>query len=324
MNQFYNKRKLKPWHGIILIILSAICIFVVSPWMSMKMGLYATPLYEGVLLLLSIGTVLVFGGDLRRVFPFRKPEAAKVFGTILFWMGCFGVTMIITLFITVLFPEQMVGTSQGLGSAFTSVPFLMSFLIISITPAICEEAVFRGVFLNSLHGSMSKWAVIIITSVIFGIFHGSIWRFVPTTILGIAMAYILYETGNMFYNMMFHAVNNLLPLILLYALNAFMNAPGMDQMMGEMSAEAVTLPAASAGLYLTFGGAAAFFIYIGNYLLHRGRPGYQNGLFPKEKRTALFILIGITVACVVIGILTMIVSLIAQQGMIQEMMDPYI
>lgn len=57
-----------------------------------------------------------------------------------------------------------------------------------------------------------------LTGCIFGAFHGSIWRFLPTAILGMAMAYLLTETGNMVYNMLFHAVNNLLPLVLLFGL----------------------------------------------------------------------------------------------------------
>ena len=48
--------------------------------------------------------------------------------------------------------------------------------------------------------------------IIFGLFHGSVWRFLPTAILGGVLTYIMLETENMFYPALFHFTNNFLPL----------------------------------------------------------------------------------------------------------------
>jgi len=324
MEQMKVKKPMKPWHAVIVLILTGVTTFFVTPMIAYKfnLGLSATLLNEILMLVFATAAVAIFRGDFRRVFPLQKPKVASVFGTLLFWMGSYGVVMIMTTLITVLFPEQMTSTSQSLNSALTSASFLVAFLIVSISPAICEEAVFRGVFLNSLWGRMNKWAVILVTSLIFGLFHGSIWRLLPTMCLGIAMGYLVIETNNMFYNMLYHAVNNAFPLILLFGLEAIYKALGMGDIYAAASGSSAELPyLAVFGVYFAYTGAAAFFIYIGNHLLHLGRPGYQNGLFPKEKRKILIILISITVGCMVIGYMIYFLSIFLNPDFIRGIMN---
>ena len=132
------------------------------------------------------------------MFPIRKPKLSAIFGTILLWISSFLAIMIITMIIAYFFPQEMLGVSQALGMEFASVTFIISFAIVSISPAVCEEAVFRGVVMHSFDKGKNKWIAIILTGLIFGAFHGSIWRFVPTALLGIMLGYIVYETDNIF------------------------------------------------------------------------------------------------------------------------------
>lgn len=96
------------------------------------------------------------------------------------------------------------------------------------------------------------------------------------------MGYLLWETGNMCYNMLFHFINNALPVILLYAMQGvysrmelYMEAQTLAQGTQDM------LPAV--GMYLMMASAAPGAIYIGNYLLHAKTPGYRTKLFPSGK-----------------------------------------
>lgn len=297
-----TKKRLKPYHGIILIILAAIDIFWLGRILGARLGLYGTMLSELILLLLAVGTAAVFRGDLKRVFPVRRPEAAKVFGTLVLWLGSFLGTMLITMLVAFFFPRQMMGASAGLSSTITSVPFLISFFIVSIMPAVCEEAVFRGTFLNSLRGTIhNKWIIILIVSTLFGVFHGSIWRFIPTAMLGVALTYLIIETDNMFYNMLFHAVNNAVPIILMYLLQIIYGRLGLNSMLDQTSA-IDSFPLMSLASYMMYGGGALFLIYIGNYLLHKGQPGYDRGLFPREKNHVLITLVAIGLTMMLIGV----------------------
>ena len=292
-----EKRQLKLYQGIILLVLCAVYLFGISPIISGRLGLFGTLLGEVVMLLLAFGTVLVSRADMRTALPLKKPRLSRVFGTLILWIGAFLTSMIFTLVLARFFPQQVLGTSVDLGQAFVSVALVFAIPIVAITPAICEEAVFRGVFLHSLQGRIrNKWIIIVITGVVFGAFHGSIWRFFPTAILGMVMAYLVIETDNMFYNAMFHAVNNLVPLLAMFALENLMGG------LTDLSVDMTEIPLISIGVYVLYGCAVPFLLYIGNYLIHMGDPGYQHGLFPKEKQKTLTVLLLISFAIAVIGI----------------------
>lgn len=195
-----------------------------------------------------------------------------------------------------LFPEKVFEASQGISAGMESVPFMMAAFIIAVTPAICEEAVFRGVFLNSLMGRWNKWIPILITGIVFGMFHGSVVRFFPTAILGIVMGYIVVETGNIFYSMLFHFVNNLFPVLLTQLLE--ISSQGIET---EAEIMMMEIPLASVGMYMCIGVAAPFLIYIGNYLLHKGEEGHSDKLFPRQKRISLILLSGISAVLFIFG-----------------------
>jgi membrane protease YdiL (CAAX protease family) len=307
-------RPLKPWHGIILIVLTAIEVFIVSGYLSMWFGLYGTAISELLLLVLAVGTVLVVRGDMKVIFQFRKPKISTSFGTLVLWLGTYMFTLMITMIVTYLFPEEMTSVSTGLGETFTSVPFICSFIIVAVMPAICEEAVFRGAFFNSLwNGIHKKWPVIIIVSVIFGAFHGSIWRFIPTCILGIAMGYLIFETNNMFYNMLFHAVNNAVPVVMMYLLLALYKMIGTGGIQIGMQAElelTETLPLSVVGIYLMFGAIGILLVYIGKYLLHMGQPGYDKGMFQYERKAEYLAIAGTCAVLMVGGIAVILASIV--------------
>lgn len=312
-------KPLKPYHGILVLILAAICVFFIGPFLGTYMGLYGTLVSELLLLGIAVGCTYLFKGNLRYVFPVRKPTACGLFGTFLFWMGVIGITMVFTMLLAYFFPAQIMGTSSELSYAFMSTPALISVLIVSIAPAFCEEAVFRGVVFNSFWPIGNKWVVIVLTGCIFGAFHGSIWRFLPTAILGMALAYILAETGNMVYCAVFHAVNNLLPLLMMFGMQILMQILSAVSggyadaaIYGSMTAASMNIPFASVGIYIAGSGISLFLLYIGNFLLHKGKPGYEGKLFEGKRKKHLYILLIVTAALFIIGCISIAGSVFMQ------------
>ena len=119
----------------------------------------------------------MFRGDLREVFPLKKPHFSGIAGTILIWVGTFLCEMVLLLILSLFFPEQILEVNDGLSSSIAAGPFLLSFVTVAISPAICEEALFRGTFVSSLRGRLGKWAVLLISGCIFGMFHGDVFDF---------------------------------------------------------------------------------------------------------------------------------------------------
>lgn len=313
-----NKKTLKVYHGIIMLILSAVCVFFVSPILGANLGLYGTLLNEILLLVLAVALTAVVRGDFKQVFPIHKPKLSAVFGTILLWIGSFLAIMIITMIIAYFFPEEVIGVSQGLGMEFASLTFIISFVIVSISPAICEEAVFRGVVMHSFDNGKNKWIAIVVTGLIFGAFHGNIWRFVPTALLGIMLGYIVYETDNMIYGALFHAINNAMPLLSIFAMKSMYSNEMFQSQMSTMTDNGI--PLISIGMYVMYGAAIPLLLTIGNYLIHKGTKHAKNSLFAKEERMKLVVLLLISGAFLVVGFFIIIFSLLFDPSVLNSMM----
>ena len=313
-----NRKTLKVYHGIIMLILSAVCVFFVSPILGANLGLYGTLLNEILLLVLAVALTAVVRGDFKQVFPIHKPKLSAVFGTILLWIGSFLAIMIITMIIAYFFPEEVIGVSQGLGMEFASLTFIISFVIVSISPAICEEAVFRGVVMHSFDNGKNKWISIVVTGLIFGAFHGNIWRFVPTALLGIMLGYIVYETDNMIYGALFHAINNAMPLLSIFAMKSMYSNEMFQSQMSTMTDNGI--PLISIGMYVMYGAAIPLLLTIGNYLIHKGTKHAKNSLFTKEERMKLVVLLLISGAFLVVGFFIIIFSLLFDPSVLNSLM----
>lgn len=307
-----EKKQLRLWQGLLVIILAGLEVFVFSDFLPQWLGMGRSLIGELILLDTAVGAVAVFGGKFRSVFPIHKPKLTEVMGTILIYLGASQAISVVTMIEMYIAPEMVTETSIGLSSMFTSSSMIVAIIVVGIAPAICEEAVFRGVFFNSIwNQTHGKWIPILVTAAVFGLFHGSIIRFFPTFLLGIVLGYLVYETNNMFYNVMFHAINNIIPVLVLYGMQFLMqlmaralgmNGSGMwNFVMDTATSQVSQLSPAFMGIYMIDGGVGLAILYLGNHVLHLGREGYPKELFPKEKRKQQFIWLALALALAVTG-----------------------
>lgn len=89
--------------------------------------------------------------------------------------------------------------------------FLWLLVLLALTPAICEEAVFRGVLLAGIRGRSSTVRVAVVNGLLFGAFHisfESAFRFLPTAWLGFILAWAVLSTRSIWVGVLMHFVNN--------------------------------------------------------------------------------------------------------------------
>lgn len=79
---------------------------------------------------------------------------------------------------------------------------------IAVVPAICEEILFRGYVLRSFEKSWGIVAAIIISGVIFGMYHLQIANVLPLAAIGMLLAYMTWTTQSIYPAMVAHFVNN--------------------------------------------------------------------------------------------------------------------
>jgi sodium transport system permease protein len=84
-------------------------------------------------------------------------------------------------------------------------------LVLALTPAICEEFVFRGILLAGTRGKITFPRVVLFNGMIFGAFHlfsGGVFRFLPTAWLGVLLAWVVFRTGSIWIGSLMHFINN--------------------------------------------------------------------------------------------------------------------
>ena len=80
--------------------------------------------------------------------------------------------------------------------------------LVALTPAICEEALFRGPILRGLRTRAGPATAVALTGLLFGVFHIELSRILPTTLLGILLSLIALESGSILPAMLAHFLNN--------------------------------------------------------------------------------------------------------------------
>lgn len=199
---------LKPLQGILVFLIMMVTLAYGGSYFQIKWGMYGVALTELMILLFAIISALILGKSLREVFPFKKPTLKGTLATVLLWVGSFLPIMTASLILITIFMDGFSQVSEQLGNVITSVPVFISWIIVAIMPAVCEEALHRGLLLHTFKDLKKKWVIILIMGLIFGIFHLDPYRFLPTALLGVALTYLMLETNNLFYPMLFHLINN--------------------------------------------------------------------------------------------------------------------
>jgi uncharacterized protein len=93
--------------------------------------------------------------------------------------------------------------------------FFFVALVLALTPAVCEELLFRGYIQQNYSSSMSPRAAVLLTGFIFALFHMSAANLFPLALLGWYIGYIYIKTGNLAIPFVVHLVNNLAALLLI-------------------------------------------------------------------------------------------------------------
>ncbi len=107
--------------------------------------------------------------------------------------------------------------------------YLLALLVIAFFPALFEEVLFRGGFQQIVYGwSKNAWTSILITSIIFSLFHFSILGFLPRLAISIILGWVFYYSKNLWLNILLHFLNNALIVSIMYSM----------KLKGEIIAEA--------------------------------------------------------------------------------------
>jgi sodium transport system permease protein len=159
--------------------------------------------------------------DVRRTLAIRAPSARTLLAAAMIALGGIPAGWLIVWLEMQMFEgglESLMPLQEMLTAADTR-RALWLFFIAALTPAVCEELVFRGVLLQSLGREMRGWTAVALSAAVFGAFHLSFetaLRFLPTAFIGLLMGWVVWHSRSIFASMLMHLLNNAFVVALLW------------------------------------------------------------------------------------------------------------
>lgn len=108
------------------------------------------------------------------------------------------------------FFESMQSSQMEMIEAFLRGDHLiwLTLLHVALVPAVCEEVLFRGYVLRAFEKSWSIWPAIILSGILFGLYHLQLTNLLPLLSIGILLAFLTWISGSIVPAMVAHFVNN--------------------------------------------------------------------------------------------------------------------
>ena len=187
-------------------------IFYLGTAVSVRSALGGTMVNQ--LLILAVPLVLVWymKTDWKKLFSLRLPGARNIVGGIFLYLGTLFLSLLSGFLLTRIFPESTEKLDQSF-QVLLEAPLFLLILVIAVMPALGEELFFRGLLFCSWKKHLGPVWGILLSSLIFGAFHLSLVKLIPTALLGACFAYITYRSGSILIGMLLHFINNLLSLL---------------------------------------------------------------------------------------------------------------
>jgi sodium transport system permease protein len=182
----------------------------------------------GFFLLPTLAIALAKGFSLRKTFALRPPPWKGILAGSL--MGLSAWAFVGGLLIRLLPPPESL--IRAMEKIFLldekSVPLWTVWLVLAVSPALCEEVLFRGMILTGFR-RLGMWPAVTLSGLLFGLAHSSIYRLLPTFFLGALFGYLVWRTGSVYCSMAAHALNNGMAMTLLHhkSLSLFLGIQGV-------------------------------------------------------------------------------------------------
>lgn len=208
------RRRLRPPEALALVALVALLYFYLGVTIQIRLGEIGILVSQVLLLALPVLLFVRLGPfRVREALALRAPTPVQLGAGTLIVLGAIplGWTLAWLQTFVMEMPEEFLAALEELVRADTAGEFLWLLLLVAITPAICEELLFRGALLQGLSNGMTPARAITVSAAVFGAFHLStetVIRFLPSAGLGVVLGYVVWRTGSLFVGAAMHFVNN--------------------------------------------------------------------------------------------------------------------
>ncbi|MFW5684188.1 MAG: CPBP family intramembrane glutamic endopeptidase, partial [Spirochaetota bacterium] len=103
--------------------------------------------------------------------------------------------------------------------------FALVFVAIALTPALCEEFLFRAYFQRTIERRMGGWWSVVVTGTLFALFHQQILTLPSLILVGLLLSYLYFAYGSPYPGVVAHLVYNGVQIV---AANSAGGASGVE------------------------------------------------------------------------------------------------
>lgn len=194
--------------GIMLYSILFLALLYGGSYLQLKFKMLGLVMTQVILFLVPILLCIYIKADFKKVYSLKKLKGASVLGGLILWMGVLVFSLMTVNLLLVLFPIDTAYMEELQNTILSSDSIWINLLVVAVAPAICEETLFRGFIFTSFSGKGQYKRGIILSGLLFGLMHMDLVRLIPTTCLGIAIAYAVYKTGSIAIGVIIHFSNN--------------------------------------------------------------------------------------------------------------------
>jgi len=207
----YRPRTLPtPGTSLFVLTLCLLLFFYLGTWMQANYGLVGVALTQWTIFfappLLILWYVRV---NIAAAFNLRAPSFALIVVAVMLGIGW----AVINLHLSVIqqrifpFPEAMAEELSKM-LRLDDVHVLVLLAVLALSPAICEELLFRGAVMSGLRKHLPVWALLICVGIAFGAAHMSVHKMALTTLSGMVLTFVALRSGSIFPGMIAHFIVN--------------------------------------------------------------------------------------------------------------------
>jgi len=225
-SSFARREAPSPGMALFLFTFMILLLFYVGAYVQTRMLLPGLFITEWLLIFLPVVAILWYTRvDLRRALNLKRPPVLTLLSGAIIIAG---MTPLLYQFILwqnrVLPPpddfmeefEKLSGFGASTGG------FLVLLLAIAVSPAICEEILFRGAILSGFRRTLRPATTVLLVGLLFGLSHIFIYRVPSTAFIGVAITYVVLRAGSIYPGMLMHfLINGLAVLIMTKRLPQF-------------------------------------------------------------------------------------------------------
>lgn len=116
--------------------------------------------------------------------------------------------------------DTLESTTEKLVVAKSVPEFLLILFAIAVTPAVCEEFLFRGLVFKNFEKIIPASKAVFFSGLLFALFHFHPFNLIPLAILGIFLSFTVYHSGSIYTAVICHFINNFVSATAVYIYGA--------------------------------------------------------------------------------------------------------